>query len=172
MGKKQRGRGKRLYFFLAGMLMSIGSLSGCTHFYQEVAMRPEFNEAQQLIKQGSHKESLLKYDKMIQQYPLVADKVLFEMGIIYASHLNPQKDYQKSLDYFHKITKNYPNSHYRQKSEVIISLIHEIINKEKLAVTQLKQIDKLEQQVMELEKKIEQMKIIDMNLNLKKKPIP
>ena len=123
------------------------------------------------MKQGDYNASLLKYEQIIVQYPLVGDRALFEMGIIYAFARNQQKDYQKSLDCFQKLIKDYPESKYRQNSDVMISLINEVTGKDKKMITQRKQIDKLEQQVEEFEKKIEQMKEVDMNLKQKKETI-
>jgi TolA-binding protein len=100
----------------------------------------------------------------------------------YAYPKNQQKDYQKSLECFQKLIKDYPGSEYRQDSEVMISLIkevtrkisltNEVISKGNKITTQQKQIQTLEQQVKELEKKIEQIKEVDMNLKEKKKSLP
>jgi outer membrane protein assembly factor BamD (BamD/ComL family) len=133
---------------------------------------------------------------------MAGDRVLFEMGVIYAFPRNQQKDYQKSLECFQKLIKDYPRSEYRQDSEVMISLINEVTSKDKRVITQQKQIEALEQQVQkfakknevtskdkrvftqqkqietleqqvgELEKKIEKLKEVDMNLKEKKKSLP
>ena len=42
------------------------------------------------------------------------------MGIIYSYPKNEQKDYQKSLECFQKLIKDYPASEYRQNSEMMI----------------------------------------------------
>jgi hypothetical protein len=47
----------------------------------------------------------------------------------YAYPKNQQKDYQKSLECFQKLIKDYPGSEYRQDSEVMISLIKEVTRK-------------------------------------------
>jgi polyhydroxyalkanoate synthesis regulator phasin len=108
------------------------------------------------------------------------------MGIVYAFPGNQHKDYQKSLEFFQILLKNYPESGHRQGSELMISLINEITSKDKRimtqrklidsherqAVTQRKQIDTLERQVEELEKKIAQMKEVDMKLKEKRKTFP
>jgi outer membrane protein assembly factor BamD (BamD/ComL family) len=117
------------------------------------------------MKRGSYKASLGKYEQIIVRYPEEGDRVLYEMGVIYAFPRNQQKDYQKSLECFQKIIKDYPESKYRQGSNVMIFLINEVTR-------QRKQIDKLERQVEEFEKKIEQMKEVDMNLKEKKKSVP
>jgi tetratricopeptide (TPR) repeat protein len=167
-------------------------MCGCSHLYEGMLARPAFKEANDFSSQGNYKASLSKYEQIIAQYPTAGDRVLFEMGVIYAFPRNQQKDYQKSLECFQKLIKDYPESKYRQDSEVMVSLINEvtrktsIINevtrktpvindvtgKDKRIITQRKQIETLEQQVKELEKKIEKMKEVDMNLKEKKKLSP
>ena len=90
--------------------------------------------------QGDYEASLNKYEQIIEKNPAVADRVLFEMGIIYAHPRNEQKDYQKSLDCFHKIVKDYPDSEYRPDSQMMIFQIHNVINKNKIISAQQTQI--------------------------------
>jgi len=165
MGKKQSGRREHLYFLFACIIIISILICGCAHFYERFATKPDFKEANDLMKRGNYKASLSKYEQIIVQFPEEGDRVLFEMGVIYAFPRNQQKDYQKSLECFQKIIKDYPESKYRQGSNLMIFLINEFTK-------QRKQIDKLERQVEEFEKKIEQMKEVDMNLKEKKKSVP
>jgi outer membrane protein assembly factor BamD (BamD/ComL family) len=202
MGKKQNRRRGHLYFFFACIIITPILMCGCSHFYEGFLARPAFTEANDFLSQGSYKASLNKYEQIIERYPMAGDRVLFEMGVIYAFPRNQQKDYQKSLECFQKLIKDYPRSEYRQDSEVMISLINEVTSKDKRVITQQKQIEALEQQVQkfakknevtskdkrvftqqkqietleqqvgELEKKIEKLKEVDMNLKEKKKSLP
>jgi tetratricopeptide (TPR) repeat protein len=193
MLKKQSRRGEHLYFFFACIIIASILMCGCSHFYEGFLARPEFKEANDFSSQGNYKASLSKYEQIIAQYPTEGDRVLFEMGFIYAFPRNQEKDYQKSLGCFQKLIKDYPGSGYRHDSEVMISLIDAFIRKDKRImtqqrqtgvfeqefkskdnkiITQQKQIETLEQQVKELEKKIEQMKEVDMKLKGKKKSSP
>jgi tetratricopeptide (TPR) repeat protein len=161
-------------------------LSGCAHFYEELITRGDFQQAGDFTRQGNYKASIGKYEQIINHYPLVGDRVLFQMGITYALPRNQQKDYQKSLECFRRLVKNYPESGYRQDSDVLISLIDEISSRDKRVVAEHRQVNKLEQQVKESEKKaeelekkveefekmMEQIKEVDMNLKQKKKTFP
>ena len=69
------------------------------------------------------------------------------MGIIYAYPGNEQKDYQKSLECFQKLIKDYPESGYRQDSEMMVSHINNVTIKDKRIITQQTQIEALEQEV-------------------------
>ncbi len=172
MGKKQSRRGKHLYFFFACMILAPFLMCGCAHLCDGFLTGPDFNEANKFVRQGNYKASLLKYEEIIVQHPQAGDRALFEMGVIYAFPRNQQRDYHKSLECFQKLIKNYPESRYRQNSVVMVSLINEVLSKDKRVITQRKQIDKLEQEIGEFEKKIEQMKEVDINLKQKKKPLP
>ena len=173
MSKKQSRRRKHLYFIFACIIIIPILMCGCSHLYEGMLARPAFKEANDFSSQGNYKASLSKYEQIIAQYPTAGDRVLFEMGVIYAFPRNQQKDYQKSLECFQKLIKDYPESKYRQDSEVMVSLINEvtrktsIINevtrktpvindvtgKDKRIITQQKQIETLERQVEKFEKK-------------------
>jgi tetratricopeptide (TPR) repeat protein len=111
-------------------------------------------EANDLFSQGSYKDSLRKYEQIIEAYPSAADRVLFEMGFIYAHPQNEQKDYQKSLDCFQKVIKDYPESRYRQDSEMMILYINNINMKDKKIFTQHTQIVKQQTQMETLEREV------------------
>ena len=100
-----------------------------------------------LFNQGNYKASLNKYEQIIEKYPTTGDRVLFEMGIIYAYPKNEQKDYQKSLECFQKLIKDYPGSGYRQDSEMMIFYINNVTIKDKMIATQQTQIETLQQEV-------------------------
>ena len=63
------------------------------------------------------------------------------MGIIYAHPGNKQKDYQKSMECFQKLVKDYPDSEYRQDSQMMIFQIHNVIIKDKIIAAQQTQIE-------------------------------
>jgi len=99
---------------------------------------------------------------MIEKHPVVADRILFEMGIIYAYPRNEQKDYQKSLECFQNLIKNFPDSVYRRDSQMMMAQIHNVIIKDKIIAAQQTQIEasrqeakEKENEVLALQKKIE-----------------
>ncbi|MGD9183239.1 MAG: L,D-transpeptidase family protein [Desulfobacterales bacterium] len=84
------------------------------------------------------------------------------MGIIYAHPRNEKKDYQKSLECFQKIVKDYPDSEYRRDSQMMIFQIYNVINKDKIIATQQTQIEtswqgvkSRENEIITLQEKIE-----------------
>ncbi|CAG0959996.1 hypothetical protein GEOBC_00672 [Geobacteraceae bacterium] len=142
------------YFFCICMTVTSILLCGCSHFDGGYQAKSTFEEANDLFNQGSYKASLNKYEQIIEKYPSTADRVLFEMGIIYAYPKNEQKDYQKALECFQKLIKDYPGSGYRQDSEMMIFNINNAIIKDKTIATQQTQIETLQQEVKRKENEV------------------
>jgi len=147
MGKKQSGIGEHLYFFFICMIIIPILMCGCSHFGKRFQAEATFKEANDFFNQGNYEASLSKYEQIIEEYPTTGDRVLFEMGIIYAHPKNEQKDYQKSLECFQKLIKDYPGSGYRQNSEMMIFYINNVAIKDKTISTQQTQIETLQQEV-------------------------
>ena len=133
---------KKLFFIC--IIIAPILISGCSHCNEA---KSTFEAANDLFNQGSYKASLDKYEQIIEKYPTTGDRVLFEMGIIYAYPKNDQKDYQKSLECFQKLIKDYPGSEYRQNSEMMIFSINNVAIKDTTITTQQTQIETLQQEV-------------------------
>ncbi len=129
-------------------------ISGCGHLNEGFETKSTFEEANNLFNQGSYTASLDKYEQIIKKYPATGDRVLFEMGIIYAYPKNEQKDYQKSLECFQKLIKDYPASEYRQNSEMMIFNINNVAIKDKTISTLQKQVETLRQVTKSKDKEI------------------
>jgi lipoprotein-anchoring transpeptidase ErfK/SrfK len=159
MCKKQSRTGGHHYFFFVCIMVISVLICGCSHLNEELQA---FKEANDLFTQGSYKASLSKYDLITEKYPAAGDRVLFEMGIIYAYPGNEQKDYRKSLECFQKLIKDYPGSGYRKDSEMMIFNISNVITKDLTIAGQQTQIETLRQEVrnrengiVALQKKVE-----------------
>ena len=162
MGKKLSTMGKHLNLFFVCIILAPMLLCGCSHFNEGSRAKTTFQEANDFFSQGDYKASLGKYQQIIEKYPTTGDRVLFEMGIIYAYPGNEQKDYQKSRECFQKLIKDYPGSGYRKDSELMIFTINNVIVKDKTIAAQQAQIEALRQEVqgngneiVTLQKKIE-----------------
>jgi tetratricopeptide (TPR) repeat protein len=127
---------------------------GCSSIDKGYQTRSISLEANDFFNQGEYEVSLSKYKQIIEKNPAVADRVLFEMGIIYAHPRNEKKDYQKSLECFHKIVKDYPDSEYRRDSQMMIFQIHNVINKDRIIAAQQTQIETSRQEVKVKENEI------------------
>jgi tetratricopeptide (TPR) repeat protein len=150
IGKNLSRMGERFLSFLITTILLIAPIliCGCSH------LNEGFQEANNLFSQGSYKASLDKYEQIIEQDPTTGDRGLFEMGIVYSYPRNEQKDYQKSIECFNKLIKDYPASGYRQNSEVMIFNINNVAIKDKKIASQQIQIETLQEQVKSKENEI------------------
>jgi murein L,D-transpeptidase YafK len=138
-----------IFLLLAPML-----LSSCSHVNDGRQVRTTFAEANDLFFQGSYTASLDKYSAIIDKYPAKADRALFEMGIVHAHPKNEQRDYQKSLECFQKLVREYPGSEYRQNSEMMIFNIRNVVLKDQTIAAQQTQIEALQRKVQRKENEI------------------
>lgn len=171
--KKQNRIGEHLYFFFVCGIITPILICSCTHSNTErrfkstqeiynASQSKYFKEANDLFSERNYNASLSKYEQIFEKYLKARDRVLFEMGIIYAYPGNQQKDYQKSLECFQKLIKDYPGSEYRKDSELMIFNINNVNIKDINIATQQTQIETLQQEVQSrgdgiitLQKKIE-----------------
>jgi tetratricopeptide (TPR) repeat protein len=153
-GKGQRGIGQSLRLFFAGVMMASISIYGCSHFDDGLPVRSISRVANDLFHQGKYEDALRRYEQIIEKHPAAVDRVLFEMGIIHAYPRNEQKDYQKSLECFQKLVRDYPDSAYRSDSQMMIHQIHHVIIKDKIIAAQQIQIETFRQEVKDKENEI------------------
>jgi outer membrane protein assembly factor BamD (BamD/ComL family) len=151
---EQASMGRHICLFLFIMITTI-SQSACSHFNESNQARPVFEEANQLFNQGNYKESLDRYQEIFEKYPLIGDRALFEMGVVNAYPRNDRKDYQKALECFQKLIKEYPASDYRQNSETMIFSINNFPLKDRTIASQQAEIEALRQQVKERENEVD-----------------
>ena len=121
-------------------------LCGCGHFNKGFQTNPTYNEANDFFSQGRYMASLSKYQQILEKDPATGDRALFEMGIIHAYPGNQQKDYQKALDSFQKLIRDYPGSSHSKDSKLMVFNINNSILKDKTIAAQQKHIDILQQE--------------------------
>ena len=144
MGKKQSRISDHLYFFFVCIIITPILICGCSHFDKGFQAQTTFKEANDFFSQGNYKASLNKYEQILEKYPKTGDRVLFEMGIVYAYPRNEEKDYQKSLECFRKLIKDYPESGYKKDSEMMIFQLHNVTLKDQTIAVQQAQIETLQ----------------------------
>jgi len=155
---RTRGYLRPLFY---GILLTASIISGCSHSGEGPTAASIALEANVFFAQGNYEASLGQYEKLIEKEPEPADRVLFEMGIIYAHPQNDRKDYQKALECFRKIIGDDPDSEYRRDSQMMMLQIQNVIIKDNLIAAQQKQIDAYrrgikarENEIIALQKKI------------------
>jgi tetratricopeptide (TPR) repeat protein len=153
-GKRRRETGEYLRLIFVCILITPILMGGCNSIDDGLQARSISREANDLFNRGKYEASLSKYAQIIEKDPAVADRVLFEMGIIYAYPGNQQKDYQKSLKCFQKLVRDYPDSEYRRDSQMMILQIHNVIVKDNTMARQQTQIETFRQEVKGKENEI------------------
>ena len=153
-GKRLDATNRNLRPLLLCILLAIVLLSGCSHRGEGSAAGSVSLEANALFAQGNYEASLDKYQKLLEKEPETADRVLFEMGIIYAHPENDRKDYHKALECFRRIIKDHPASAYRRDSQMMIFQIQNVITKDSLIAGQQTQIDAYRREIKAREDEI------------------
>lgn len=143
---KRSQPGRMIFLYICTLILPV-LICGCSHFGEEYKAKSTFEEANDFFNRGSYQASLGKYAQIIGSYPSQADRVLFEMGIIHAHPNNEQRDYQRSLECFQRLIRDYPGSGYRQDSEMMIFYINNVAIKDMTIATQQKRIETLQQEV-------------------------
>ncbi len=107
-----------------------------------LAAREHILRGERLLAQGDYEGSLHEIQKVLLISPRhpPEEEALFNLALIYAHHGNPQKDYQKSLDFFRKLIKDYPGSLLTEQAKIWIELLQEN-NKLNQVIQKLKQVD-------------------------------
>lgn len=154
MRKKQSRIGEHLRLFFVCIIITPILVFGCSFVGEGLQARSIFQEANDFFSHGDYETSLRKYEQIIENYPEVRDRILFQMGIIYSYPGNEKKDYEKSLECFQKLLKDYPESVYRRDSEMMTFNINNVIIKDKTIAAQKAQIETLREEVKSKENKI------------------
>jgi len=122
---------------------------------QEVR-RPLLN-SRDLLSQGKYEEAIKVIHKVLTASPRhpLEDDALFQLGLIYAHPGNPKRDYGKSLVYFRKLMKDYPQSLWAESAKAWTGMLQEN--------------EKLNQTVEKLNQTIEKSKQVDIEIEEKKR---
>lgn len=98
--------------------------------------------SQKLLAQGNYEGAAGEGQRVLASSDPKSskDEALFALGLIYACHGNPQRDVQKSLEYFKMLIKNYPKSPFVEQAKVWTGILEE--NEElNYLIQKLKQVD-------------------------------
>ena len=144
MGRKRTRTGQFIFLCIAGLIFFL--LSGCTTLKnlfihtreapaEKVQKQPErpkpafenLERAAQLLKRGDYDGSLKENQRALSLAGnnLPGDRALFNMGLIYVHGENPKKDHEKSLLFFNKVIKDYPQSNLVEEAKTWIRLLRE-----------------------------------------------
>jgi len=132
MGSKRAGKRKHLFLCLACSIVISLVTDGCVHFYARKEGEEELARARSLMSQGAFEASFRESQEVLRRYPQSqGDHALFQMGLMYAHPQNPNSDYQKSLEYFQRLKREFPRSDLRSDAEIWILVLQKISEKDK-----------------------------------------
>ena len=94
------------------MIKSKGNNNEPKVLNEQVASNLHLLKSQKLFSEGKYQEALDENSVLLEMpaKSLFRDRALFNMGLVYAHHENPDKDYAKSLGYFTQLINEYPDS--------------------------------------------------------------
>ena len=158
MGSEQARNRKHLFLCLACSIMISLVTDGCVHFHIKQEGEEDLTRARSLMSQGLFEASFRESQEVLRRYPQSqGDQALFQMGLIYLHPQNPNVDYQKSLGYFQRLEREFPDSQMRSEAEIWVSLLQKSLKTEedilgKAIKAKELQAKELEKQRIDLEK--------------------
>ncbi len=113
--------------------------------------------ARKLLEQRDYDGSLKENQKILSlsDQNHAGDEALFNMGLIYAHFGNPKKDYGKSIGFFRKLVKEYPQSPFVEQAKIWTGILQEN--------------EKLSQTIQKLNQVIEESKRVDIEVEERKR---
>lgn len=144
--------GRHLCLALLCLMLAPILIGGCSN--SAARARAAFAEANDLFSRGSYPAALESYARIAEEHPPARERVLFERGIVYAHPQNEQRDYQKALECFQELVRDYPESAYRQNSETLIFTLGNVVLKDATIAAQQARIAALQQEVKGREEEI------------------
>ena len=110
--------------------------------------------AQGLLAQGDYDRALRENERLLAIRSL-EDEALFNIGIIYDHSGNPKRDSLKSLAFFKRLIKDYPQSPWSDRARIWLAILQEN--------------EKLNQDIENLKQVIEESKQVDIEIEEKKR---
>ncbi len=174
MGRERIGTGKSLYFCIAGLIFSL--FMGCATI-QEMEKgrdaREHLTRGRNLLARGDYDGSLRENQKALslsgRDSP--ADEALFNMGLVYAHHEYPKRDIKKSLDFFRRLVKAYPQSPLAMQAKSWIGILQENERLSSELESSNGEKKRLNSEIEKLNKAIEKTKQVDIEVEKKKKEL-
>jgi len=133
LGRKHIRARKYIYFCITSLIFL--SFFGCTIFKENQRKRSANDHlirSQELLAGGDYKKAFEENQKVLSLYDKIpaGDAAFFNMGLIYAHDRNPGKDYKKSLGFFKKLIKEFPQSPLVEQAKIWVSVL-DVIEKSK-----------------------------------------
>jgi hypothetical protein len=188
MGRKYSRQGKHFFLYIACWISLLLVGTGCAPYYNLYNDNPfsfsQYSEANQLLFQakssfasGDFLTSLKKSQEMLNRFPQTyGEHALYMMGLIYANPEYTYVNYDISIHFFKKLVKEYPESVFKNRAEIWISLLNQNMDYAKMIDKKNKRISFLEnkleiekKEIINLQNQIKRLKEIDLGIEERKR---
>lgn len=188
MGRKYSRQRKHFFLYIACGIILLLAGTGCAPYYNLYNEEPfsfnQYSEANQILLQakssfsnGDFLTSLEKNQELLDRFPQkYGEHALYMMGLIYASPENTYVNYSKSIHFFKKLVKEYPESVFKNKAKIWIRLLNqnmdyaEQIDKKNKRITFLEnKLGTEKKEIIDLQNQIKRLKEIDLGIEEKKR---
>ena len=169
MGRERTWKRKHLLLYLAccvSVLLSVlFGFWGCSHLARGWQAEGRLARATTLLAAGEYRASLRETNAVLKLCPLtLCDEALFQMGLVYAYPRNPERDYQRSAEFFQRVIEEFPQSRVKKQAAVWVLFVQEMMDNER-AIAGLnkknghlrKAVEKEKQKVKEFENQAEKL---------------
>jgi len=132
MGRERTRARKLIYFCVAGLIVL--ALQGCAPLEKMRVEIKEGAEARQYLRSGKALLAQGDYEGAIHEHLKILslsihrppeDEALFNMAWIYAHPGYPKKDYKKSIFFFDKLLKDFPQSSWSEGAKIWVKILQE-----------------------------------------------
>jgi tetratricopeptide (TPR) repeat protein len=92
-------------------------------------VQDHFQRAKRFFDQGNY-EASLEENQRVLSFPgknIPKDRALFQMGLIWVQTGNPKRDLEKSLSFFQRLLREYPQSSWSDEAKPWVVVIQENI---------------------------------------------
>jgi predicted ribosome quality control (RQC) complex YloA/Tae2 family protein len=149
---------------------------GCLHFSKKLQGQQLLDEGMDQMVNHQYAESMAKNLTVLDNFPHnLADQALFQIGVLYAQPQNPDQDYEKSLGSFNRLLGEFPESRFRNQSQLWILSIRDAIDKKRKIetlhsknVSLGKTVEQQKNEIALLQKKIKTRENADLIMSLEK----
>jgi outer membrane protein assembly factor BamD (BamD/ComL family) len=97
---------------------------------QNVKIKEEIAQADGFALKGNYKQAVLGYERTLKEVPRHPwlEQTLFDLGCLYASDKNPDKDFGRALSYFQRLNKEFPRSRFIAGIQVWAGFLAELVD--------------------------------------------
>ena len=129
--------------------------AGCSTMFrspQSARVRNEIAQAEHLADTGDYRGAIVVLERTTRESPENPwqDEVLFDLGRLYASDGNPDKDFARSLFYLQRLNKEFPKSRFQAEARAWVGLLEKLYALEVELKARAEARSSLEREIAEL----------------------